>query len=655
MIAGRMLRRLFLISCWLCTAGWFAGSAAQQPGRIRLAGIFGDGMVIQRDMDVPVWGWGQPQEEIRIDFAGKQVRCRADNEGKWLVRIPSGHAGGPYEMTISAARDTVVLRDVLVGEVWIASGQSNMAFQLKNASEGESAIKEAEQPDIRLFTVLRHTSMAPLDTLRPSSWTRCTPETAAPFSAVAYHFAKHLYDTYRIPIGIIHVSWGGTSAEAWTSADKLLSLPDLRHKVLELDRDTARWSALAKRSMELDSRRGPVIRTAQNGIKAGVHQPGYDDTGWPSVALPVTMPAIGKPDYWGFVWLRTTVTLPDTLPEEWLLRLPVQAERAEVYLNGTVLQADGKRKGWYSLPVSAARRGENVIALRILTYRGTAVLGHADSARAGIVSASGTLAVPLHQSWRYHAGMEPEVPPLQSYFNTPTVLFNALIHPLIPFGIKGVIWYQGESNVQEPEQYATLFPALINDWRDRWKQGDFPFLYVQLAGMERSGKGENGNLQWALLQEAQARTGVAVKAVGMAVGIDAGEQHDIHPRNKAVIGKRLSLLARRIAYAEDIVCEGPVYKKLDIKGNVAYVSFDNSGSGLRTTGTGRLAGFSIAGADRQFYPAEARIEGGRVAVSHPHVRQPVAVRYGFDGWADYSLYNQEGLPAAPFRTDTWNE
>ncbi len=649
-IAGKKIRCFFLISCWLCTAGLFTGFAVQQPGRIRLAGIFGDGMVVQRDMDVPVWGWGEPHEEITIGFAGRQVRCHADSEGKWFIRIPSGAAGGPYEMKITSAHDSVVLRDVLVGEVWIASGQSNMAFQLKNSIGGDSVARAAHYPDIRLFTVLKRTGIGPLEDIRPSMWKACTPEAAAPFSAVAYHFAEKLHTAQGLPVGIIHVSWGGTGAEAWTSAEKLLTLPGFRHKVLQLDTDTAHWSEAVNLSMKLDEQRARVVRTAGNGIETGVHLPDYEDKTWLSARLPLQMADIGKPGYWGFVWLRTNFTLPDMVPDDLQLQLPVRAERAEVYMNGEALQADAGKKNRYTLPSHSVRQGRNVIAIRMLTYRGTGTVGHTDSVQAGIVTGDKPF-VALTQPWRYHTGIEPEVPPLQSYFNTPTVLFNALIHPLIPFGIKGVIWYQGESNAAEPEQYATLFPAMIGDWRERWGQGDFPFLFVQLAGMERI---DPDNRQWAILREAQAKTAATVPATGLAVAIDVGEKDDIHPRNKADVGKRLSLLARGMVYHEPVMYAGPSYHSMKIAGSSIRLRFRNTGSGLAIKGTDPLNGFTIAGADGRFYPAEARIDREEVVVSSAQVKEPVAVRYAFGGWTGSYLSNSEGLPAAPFRTDQWD-
>ena len=449
--------------------------------------LFTAHMVLQRNQHDPVWGWTKPGAKVTVSIEGKTATATAGADGKWLAKIGPLSAGGPYELTISGP-ETVKLADVLVGDVWICSGQSNMEFGIGNGKNAKQEIANANYPQIRLFTVVKNRSTQPLAVFgkRKSAmpgWQPCTPKSVAfggwnGFTAVGYFFGRDLYRHLKVPIGLIHTSWGGTVAEAWTSAAALETMPDFK-------------SAVEK------------LQSQKPGRKAD-----------------------GNP-------------------------------------------------------------------------------------------------------------------------NVPTVLYNAMIAPLVPFAIKGVIWYQGESNVGRAKQYATLLAKMIGDWRNRFEEGNFPFLIVQLANFMNT-KPEPSESGWAELREAQSLAAEAAGHSAIASAIDIGEAHDIHPKNKQEVGRRLALVARALAYGEHVEYEGPTFKSLSVQGDKATVHFDHLGGGLEAKG-GPLKGFAIAGADGKFVWGDATIDGKTVVVSSPKVEHPVSVRYA---WADNpvaNLYNKAGLPANPFR------
>jgi sialate O-acetylesterase len=493
--------------------------------------LFTDYAVLQRDKPIPIWGTSDPGEQIRVGLTNDTsttVRTQATADGRWLVELPALPAGGPYTLTIQG-KTRVEFKDVLIGEVWICSGQSNMEFQIRNSFEVHDAIAAAANPKIRLFTVAQATAMGPREKVR-GQWKDCTPETVPNFSAVAYYFGRDLQKALGVPIGLIHTSWGGTPAQAWTSKDALDAVPVLRHYHAEL----------AERIEKYD-------------------------------------PAKAKEQY-------------DEAMKKY--------QQAKIDHEKAVAKA--RSEG--SKPPPAPRQPQ--------------------------------------------MAKSPE-----KSQNSPSVLYNAMIAPLIPYGIRGVIWYQGESNSGHAYEYRTLFPTMIQDWRTQWKQGDLPFLCVQLAPYQKIESAPMDS-DWAELREAQLLTTKKLAKVGMAVITDVGEEFDIHPKKKEPVGARLALLARKIAYGQNITATGPVYKKMRIDGNQIVLGFESVGAGLECRGE-KLTGFTIAGADRKFYPAEAEIRGDTVVVSCPAVEQPAAVRFGWANYPVVNLWNRDGLPATPFRTDAW--
>ncbi len=469
-----------------------------------LPALFSDGMVIQRQLPVHIWGKADPGEAISVTFRGETKSTAADALGRWQLYLSPGEAGGPFELTVRA-KNTIVLRDVLVGDVWVASGQSNMEFQMARVANAAAEMAAAKYPNIRMLLVKRNSSYYPLDDAAVVPWASCTPESVKDFSAVAYFFARELQSKEKIPIGVIESYWGGTLGESWTSLRALSADPGL-------------MPAFAARAAFMDKR-----------------------------------------------------------SEELLEQDKAKRDREQA-------QAAGQ-----PLPNAPWRPDPN--------------------------------------SW------------------APAFLYNAMIAPLTPFPIRGVIWYQGESNsrVILRSTYERLFQALIRDWRDNWGQGDFPFLFAQISSF-KSTPAEN----WPEIREAQRRA-LGLRNTAMAVTIDIGNPDDVHPTNKQDVGMRLALAARAIAYGEKLEYSGPLFRQVTREEHALRVWFDHAVSGLLAK-PGELRGFEVAGADGNFVAAEARIEGSTVVVSSPTVDSPVTVRYGWANSPECNLFNREGLPASPFRS-----
>lgn len=435
--------------------------------------LFSDGAVLQQGMSVPVWGTANDGEKVTVSFQNQKAVTTA-RDGKWMVRLNPLKAGGPYTMTISG-ENTIEIKNLLVGEVWVCSGQSNMEFTLRTASNADTAIANCKDPMLRLFNVPKRTSYTPTTDI-DTTWQECNPDSVSWFTAVGYFFGRDLRNALKVPVGLIESAWGGTYAQTWTSNAMFESKPEYRDMLVQ--------------------------------IKKG---------------------------------------------------------------------GDGP--------------------------------------------------------------------------NRPTVLYNGMVHPLLPYAIRGAIWYQGEANAGEAYKYRTLFPDMITSWRNAWGQGDFPFLFVQLAPfMKIADQPEES--AWAELREAQLLTSQHCPNTGMAVITDVGNPDDIHPKQKEPVGARLALLARKVAYKQKLVYSGPVYKSMKINGDSIILSFDSIGSGLMVKGD-KLTGFAIAGPDKKFVWADAQIDGKRVVVKSPQVPNPVAVRYGWANCPVVNLYNKEGIPATPFRTDNF--
>ena len=472
----------------LLLAGMLLLLVFQAHAELKLPKVFADHMVLQRELAIPVWGWADAREWVNVEFNNKKYRVRADKEGKWSLKLDSFSAGGPYTLSVNTKKESVVYSDVLVGDVWLLGGQSNMEWVLKNTNNGEDSIKVADYPTIRLFEVGRNLSLRAIEDVPEAKWSVCSPETVANFSAIGYYFARQIQADLDVPIGLLDINWGGTVSEAWTSDTALKTHADFQQKV-------------------------------QANLADGPKD-------------------FSNPD--------------DRKPNNW-----------------------------------------------------------------------------------------------------PTSLFYGMLEPVIPFGIKGALWYQGESNAPRAYQYREIFPLMIEDWRSHWGQGDFPFLWVQLANFKQP-KEKAEDSDWAELREAQTMA-LSLPNTGQAVIIDKGEANDIHPRDKWTVGQRLAVAAKKVAYGLEVVHSGPTYSAMRVEGNTVRISFENVGSGLVVEDKyGYVKGFSVAGSDKVFHWVKGRQEGNEIVLDTSKISNPVAVRYGWaDNPDDVNLYNKEGLPANPFRTEEW--
>lgn len=616
-----------------------------------LSPVFTDNMVLQRDQEDAVWGWADPGAKVTVSLAGQTADAVAGADGKWKLLLPALPAGGPHTMTVSGP-EQVTLENILIGDVWICSGQSNMEWGVGSSNNAGQEIAAATDGQIRLLTVSKGVAPEPEATFESNGWQVCSPETVGGFSAVGYFFGRALREDLEVPIGLIHTSWGGTIAEAWTSKEALQPLGDFNQAMEELERQ-AKAGAADPRT-EWFAKHDP----GSAGGRAPWAAVDLDDSGWTAMNQPQEWSASGVDELGrldGAVWFRRAFDVA-AVGKAGRLHLGSIDDDDSVWLNGEpVGSSEGHQKQRvYEIPAGLLKAGENTLAVRVFdSFGGGGFTGPAEQMK---IEMEGVAPVPLSGEWRYRIGADlskapPYPKPLGNNPNVPTVLYNAMISPLLPYGIKGAIWYQGESNAGRAAQYRKLLPAMIGDWRARFGQGDFPFYIVQLANFTPRAA-EPGDSDWAELREAQALTAKNVPNCGLAVTIDIGEADDIHPRNKQDVGKRLALAALGQAYGKDIVHSGPGFKSVVFQDGVATIAFDHVGGGLVAAPPG-LKGFAIAGEDKKFVWADARIEGDSVVVSAPQVGSPVAVRYAWAHNPEATLFNREGLPARPFRTDDW--
>ncbi len=618
---------------------------------VELPRLFSDGMVVQRDQPVQVWGRAAPGASVAVSFANAAATTtRADATGRWSLTLPAQTAGGPYEMRIDDGTQPRVLNDVLVGDVWLASGQSNMEWPLVQSADAEAEIARATDPLIRHFKIPRSWAGAPQDQLAGGAWVAASPRVAGTFSAVAYFFARELRKVTGVPIGIIDSTWGGSAIEAWTDAatqgidvagmagiDRQLREEDDK-ALAEVRRRLARWTLPA------DDR----------GWQAAV----LDDAKWDTLAVPGLWESAGWNGLDGIAWYRTTFTLSAAEARQGIvLGLGRIDDSDTAWVNGTevghtLMQYNVPRA--YAVPASALHAGVNQVAVRVTDVGGGGGIHGPDDEL--FVQPVGGTRRPLAGQWKFRPAEVSALAFDGDKNQRPTLLYNAMIHPVQPFALRGVIWYQGEANAGSVERalaYRSQFPAMIGQWRKQWDAPQLPFLWVQLASWH-SGSDQGDTSPWAVLRESQAAA-LSLPATAQAVAIDIGDAANIHPANKQDVGKRLALAARHVAYGESLVYAGPSPADTTFAGGAAQVAFRDQGSALAVRGGGSAVhGFALAGADRVFHPATATIEGQRIVVRSDAVPSPVAVRYAWhDNAPEADLVNGAGLPASPFRSDTW--
>ena len=635
----------------LVTGAGPAGAQRADSAALRLPRLFQDGMVLQRGTRIPVWGWAAPGASVTVALDGRTERAVAGADGAWRVDFPALPAGGPHALAVEAGGARVEVTDVLVGDVWVASGQSNMEWPLAQSTGGREAAAAARDPLIREFAVPHSWSEAPADDLQGGSWAAADSAHADAFSAVAYYFARDLRAATGVPIGIIHTSWGGANVETWTSRAALGISDSAWAAMLQADRD--RLAALRE---SLRARIGglPAEDPGLVDGRAAWADPALDEAGWTDLPVPGVWEQGGYDGLDGIAWYRTSFTLTAEEARQGVrISLGAIDDNDITWINGVEA---GRTDGYslprlYTVPASALRAGRNVLAVRVADGAGNGgPYGPAD--RFHVETASGRKS--LAGTWRFRVGAVNLGTDGQRINKVPSFLYNRMIHPIVRYPIKGAIWYQGESNANDDAQaaaYAPLFAGLIRDWRRAWGIGDFPFLWVQLPNFGSVDATPPATAGWAILRESQTAA-LALPATGQAVAIDVGDPADIHPRDKEPVGRRLALVARRVAYGERIPASGPTYRRHEVRdGRVTIEMEDADGLTMRGETTGA---FAIAGADRRWVWAQARVEDGRVVVWSPEVPRPVAVRYAWSNSpASAPLRNRQGLPARPFRTDTW--
>ncbi len=626
---------------------------------VRLPKIFDSHMVLQRNKPIPVWGWADAGEKVTVELSGSGITkqsktIKAGKDGKWILRLNAAEAGGPYQLVVKGKKNVLTLDDVLIGEVWICSGQSNMQWPVSASDNAEEEIAAASYPLIRHFEVPREISLAPKDDLSKGEWKTATPENVGQFTAVGYFFGRELYKKLGIPIGLINTSWGGTIVETWISKEAMKSFNEFSDVV----------DAMPVSMDALGEKRKTTLTNAINELQGGIPASGdvqswssasFDDSEWKTIEVPGNFDRKDFQYLDGVVWFRREFILPDSLTGlSVALSLGTIDDVDATYVNGIKVGGTASKTATgriYILEPSQLHAGKNSIAVRIEDFGGR---GGFTGKPEDVKISRGAYEQSLAGIWKYR---------IESYTNNNqfagpndagTLLYNSMIAPLIPYAMQGAIWYQGESNAGRAYQYRKSFPLMISDWRNRWKE-EFPFLFVQLASFNANNGDSRKGSSWAELREAQALTLQALPRTGMAVIHDIGNPKNIHPTNKQDVGKRLSLQALKIAYGQNMLSQGPQFQSMQKEGNKAILTFTDTGTGLIASGKyGYLQGFEIAGADKVFHWAKAEIQNGKVVVWSDEVANPVAVHYG---WADdnmeANLFNKEGLPAAPFRTDTW--
>lgn len=641
------------------------GASATQA-KIKMFPLFTDNMVLQQNTKAPIWGEAKAGKNVKVttSWNNRTYTVKADSKGRWRIDVETPSAGGPYEVSVSDG-NPVVLRDVMIGEVWLCTGQSNMQMPMEGWNikmNAEEIASSATTTNVRLMHIDNAVSQLPTAELpkQKHTWEKCSPETVKSFSATGYFFGKNLAASRGVPVGLIMTCWGGTDIESWMSGKALSEVPGFKTVVDEIVND--KLTPAEHETKYLAELNDWFTTTGKKEGSVGADgkvlwaAPDYDDTAWQLLPQPLKIDEVGYTSFDGVVWYRKTVDVPAAWQgKELKLELSTIDDIDVTYFNG---QAVGHTetcpvKRVYTIPADMVKAGRAVIAVRVLDVGSAGGLrGNADN----MALSCGSDRMSLGGEWRMklasdlNAVAKVPVNPVDNPF-IPTVLYNAMIRPLVPYAVRGAIWYQGENNAPRAYRYRDLLPQMIASWRNDWNS-QFPFLIVQLANyMQR--KDQPAESEWAELREAQLLTSETVAGSGLAVAVDVGLADDIHPTDKQTVGERLSLVARRVAYGENIASSGPLYQSHKIEGGAIRLTFAHADGGLEARDGGKLTGFAIAGADHKFHWADARIEGNDIVVSSADVPMPLAVRYAWADNPDCNLYNGAGLPASPFRTDAW--
>lgn len=628
------------------TAGAVQADAKALPF---VSSIFGDNMVMQRGKPNTLWGWSDPGDAITVTIADKTASAVTGPDRRWQVKIDPPPASGPYTLRI-AGHQTVELHDVLVGDVWLCGGQSNMGLPLRFVRNSGDEIKAADYPNIRFFTVGTHSAYHPSNAV-DGSWKVVTPETAASVSAVAYYFARRVQQDVHVPIGLVVDAVGGTPAEAWTSADALRPLHDFDVPLAELQRLTA------ANAPEYGNFIMHWYDDFDIGLKGNWAAPTFDDSTWKSVPVPGGFAELGVPEQPAVVWFRREITLPDPLPAGHAMLFLGSIERMDTaYINGSEVGASAwvENPRMYFIRDEVLKPGRNVIAIRVLkTKPDGGFLGKPEDLH---LMLGDKTSVPLAGIWKAQLSVDARPPhPLPIDYENwpvmPAVLYQGMLTPIAPLTLTGALWYQGEQNSDRGYQYRRILPVMIADWRRLFAQGDFPFYIVSLPAFQHRSAAPTTDA-WSETRESQAVAATTVPNTCLAVTIDTGDPDNIHSKDKEPVGDRLARCALALHYGEQIAYAGPTFVSADRLPGAIRLHFIHTDGGLVVRGD-KLEEFSIAGDDRKWVWADARIEGDTIVVSSPSVPNPTQVRYAWQSNPAATLFNGAGLPATPFRTDTW--
>jgi sialate O-acetylesterase len=618
-----------------------------------VASIFSDNMVLQRNVKIPVWGFAKANETITVKFHNQTKKTVTNKNGKWIVYLDNESAGGPFVLSIKG-KTKIEIKNILVGEVWLCSGQSNMEWTVGQSNNAKEEIANANFPTIRHIKISKEINSIPNFDIKNASWQICSPETVADFTGIGYFYAKELNQKLNVPIGIINASWGGTNIETWVSREGFESSDEFKAMIAQMPRVNLD-SLLDLKMVTAKSRIEVLQKTKFTTENVPFYKDlNFDDSSWLTLQQPTVWEEQSLGNFDGVVWLRKHFTLTEN-NKPITLEIPAIDDNDETFVNGIKV---GETIGWdkkriYQIPSEILKIGDNVIAIRVTDNGGGGgIYGNENELK--LISENNQ--IPLNGTWKF------QVETIKNGVNEnefPSLCYNAMISPLIPFAFKGVLWYQGESNASRAYQYNKTFPLLIEDWRSKFKS-NFPFYFVQLASFYAGGDSNKG-CSWAELREAQTNT-LHLKNTGMVVTTDlVTNPKDIHPTNKQDVGKRLAAIAfhnlydKQIASKFAIIYSGPTFNSFENKEGKTILTFDNIGSGLTSKNNSNfVSGFEVAGDDQKFYPAKSLISENKVIVTCDKVPNPIAIRFGWIGDASKcNLFNNEGFPCVPFRTDNW--
>lgn len=625
---------LFLLICSLCV-----------EAKIKLPALVSDGMVLQRNQKLNIWGKADANEKVEVKFLNKSYKTTADQNGNWKIVLPEQKAGGPYTMTINE----ITLKDILIGDVWLASGQSNMELPMRRLTPLYSnEIKSANNQNIRFFTVpQKYNFKSPQTELDGGKWEATNPQTILNFSGVVYFFAKDVSEKNKVPVGIIHSSLGGSPIQAWMDENSLKKYPEYLEEAKKWQNDDLIKST---ESSEQALSKAWYAELDQSDLGLNQHWENFDlnDSDWKTMKIPGSWED-KEGSFEGSVWFRKEITLTkNQAGKAAFLNLGRIKDADVTYINGTkvgnVTYEYPPR--WYDVPAGVLKEGKNVIAVRVSNGSGK---GQFIADKPYYLEIDGQK-IDLKSEWKYKIGAKMEkMAPGQTFIRwKPTGLYNAMINPLINYNITGTIWYQGESNTGKPKEYGDLLTTMITDWRNKFNNKEMPFITVQLANFMES-KAQPIESNWAELRDQQRKVSLQVPNAGLAVIIDVGEWNDIHPLDKKTVGDRLALQAMKLAYGKNIVADGPVYQSIKVDGNKIVLTFKKGTDDFASVE--ELKGFAIKNADGNWSWAKAKIEGKTIVVWNDSVTNPVAVRYDWADNPDGNLKNKTGLPASPFTTE----